>query len=52
MAALKNNASMMGAGPLMVIETLVLGAHRSKPSYSSFMSSSVQMETPEVPIFP
>jgi hypothetical protein len=31
MAVLRNMASMMGAGPLMVIETEVLGAHRSNP---------------------
>jgi hypothetical protein len=33
---IKNMASIMGAGPLMVMETEVLGAHRSKPSYSTF----------------
>ena len=31
-AVLKNIARMIGAGPLMVIDTLVDGAHRSKPS--------------------
>ena len=52
MAVLKNMASMMGAGPLMVMDTLVLLAHRSKPSRSVFMSSKVQMDTPEVPTLP
>jgi hypothetical protein len=33
MAVLRNMASMMGAGPLMVMETEVLGAHRSNPPY-------------------
>ena len=32
--------------------TEVLGAHRSKPEYSFFMSSSVAMETPLLPILP
>jgi hypothetical protein len=31
MAVLRNMASMMGAGPLMVMETDVLGAHSSNP---------------------
>ena len=43
---------MVGAGPLMVIDTDVVGSHRSNPSKSTFMSSSVAMDTPEVPIFP
>ena len=30
-AAFRKNASTIGAGPLIVIETDVLGAHRSKP---------------------
>ena len=34
------------------IETEVLGLHRSKPSYSTFMSSSVAMLTPELPTLP
>ena len=45
-------ARMMGAGPLMVIDTLVLGEHKSKPSYKVFISSNEQMDTPDVPIFP
>jgi len=32
MAVLKNMAVMMGAGPLMVMDTLVFGEHRSKPA--------------------
>jgi len=36
----------------MVIDTDVVGAARSNPAYSSFMSSSVATETPEVPILP
>ena len=31
-AVLKNMARMIGAGPLMVMLTEVVGAHRSKPS--------------------
>jgi hypothetical protein len=52
MAVFMNIARMIGAGPLMVIDTLVDGAHRSKPEYSFFMSSSVAMLTPELPILP
>jgi hypothetical protein len=40
-AVFMNIARMIGAGPLIVIETDVVGAHRSKPEYSFFMSSSV-----------
>ena len=47
-----NIARMIGAGPLMVIDTDVVGAHRSKPEYSFFMSSSVGTLTPELPILP
>jgi hypothetical protein len=43
---------MVGAGPLIVMETEVVGSHRSKPSKSAFMSSSVAMDTPDVPTFP
>ena len=32
--------------------TDVVGEHRSKPEYSTFMSSRVAMETPELPILP
>ena len=52
MATLKKNASTVGAGPLIVIETEVEGAHRSKPEYSFFMSSTVAIETPELPTLP
>jgi hypothetical protein len=51
-AVFMNIARIIGAGPLMVIDTEVLGAHRSKPEYSFFMSSSVAMLTPELPILP
>ena len=47
-----NMARIIGAGPLMVIETDVLGTSRSKPEYNFFMSSSVAMETPELPTLP
>src|SRR3546814_9313641 len=33
-AVFMNIARIIGAGPLMVIDTLVVGAHRSKPEYS------------------
>ncbi len=52
MATLKNIARIVGAGPLIVIDTDVSGAHRSKPSYSAFMSSSVATDTPELPTLP
>jgi hypothetical protein len=32
MAVLRNMARMVGAGPLIVIDTDVVGSHRSKPS--------------------
>ena len=35
-----------------VIDTLVVGLHRSNPSYSTFMSSSVATFTPELPTLP
>ncbi|MDF3011658.1 MAG: hypothetical protein K0S03_2454 [Burkholderiales bacterium] len=52
MAVLKNIARMVGAGPLMVIDTEVAGSHRSNPEYSTFMSSSVAIDTPELPTLP
>ncbi len=52
MAVFMNIARIIGAGPLMVIDTEVPGALRSKPEYSFFMSSSVAMLTPELPILP
>jgi hypothetical protein len=48
----RNIARTAGAGPLIVIDTDVLGATRSKPAYSAFMSSSVATDTPEVPTLP
>ncbi len=52
MAVLRNMARMVGAGPLMVIDTEVVGSHRSNPSKSAFMSSRVAMDTPELPTLP
>ncbi len=52
MAVFMNMARIIGAGPLMVMLTLVFGAHRSKPEYSFFMSSRLAMDTPELPILP
>ena len=52
MAVLRNIARIVGAGPLIVMETDVVGEHRSKPAYSAFMSSSVAIETPDVPTLP
>ena len=52
MAVFKNMARIIGAGPLIVIETDVLGLHRSKPSNSAFMSSTVAIDTPALPILP
>ena len=51
-AALKNMASIIGAGPLMVMETDVLEEQRSNPEYNSLTSSSVHTDTPEVPTLP
>ena len=52
MAVLRNMARMVGAGPLMVIDTDVDGSQRLKPAYSSFMSSRVAIDTPELPTLP
>ena len=52
MATLRNMARMVGAGPLMVIDTEVVGSQRSNPSKRAFMSSRVAIDTPDVPIFP
>ena len=52
MTVLRKNARIVGAGPLIVIDTLVVGEVRSKPAYSSRMSSSVATETPDVPTLP
>ncbi len=47
-----NMASIVGAGPLIVIDTDVVGSIRSKPSKSVFMSSRVAIDTPELPTLP
>jgi hypothetical protein len=52
MAVFMNIAKMVGAGPLMVMLTEVLGSHRSKPWYNTFMSSKVAMLTPLLPTLP
>ena len=46
------NARIIGAGPLIVIDTDVVGAQRSKPEYSFFMSSTDAIDTPELPTLP
>ncbi len=51
-AVFMNIASSVGAGPLIVIDTELFGAHRSNPEYSTFMSSSVAIDTPELPTLP
>ena len=51
-AVFMNIARIVGAGPLIVMLTEVAGWHRSKPEYSTFMSSSVAMLTPELPTLP
>ena len=45
-------ANNMGAGPLIVIETEVLDADKSKPEYNFLASSKQQMDTPAFPILP
>jgi hypothetical protein len=52
MAAFRNMARIVGAGPLIVIDTDVVGSHRSNPSKRTFMSSRVAMDTPELPTLP
>ncbi len=51
-AVLTNIARIVGAGPLIVMLTEVLGLVRSNPEYSTFMSSRVAIETPELPTLP
>ncbi|TLD45066.1 MAG: hypothetical protein FAZ92_02660 [Accumulibacter sp.] len=51
-AVLKNIDRMIGAGPLIVSETEVVGAQSSKPSKRTFMSSRVAIDTPELPTLP
>ena len=52
MAAFMKNPSSIGAGPLIVIDTEVLGSARSKPEYSFLASSTVAIDTPELPTLP
>jgi hypothetical protein len=53
MAVFMNIARMVGAGPLMVMDTEVRGvAQVEAVEYSTFMSSSVAMDTPELPTLP
>ena len=42
----------MGAGPLIVIDTEVVGSQRSNPAYNRSASSTVNTETPLSPILP
>jgi hypothetical protein len=49
---LKNIARIVGAGPLIVIDTEVFGSVRSNPEYNTFMSSNVAIDTPELPTLP
>src|SRR5688572_20477644 len=51
-ALFKKNASTVGAGPLIVIDTEVDGAHRSNPLYKRLASSRQQTETPALPTLP
>ena len=46
------NAKIIGAGPLIVIDTEVVGLQRSNPEYSFFMSSTDATDTPELPTLP
>ena len=52
MAAFIKNAAMVGAGPLIVIDTDVFGSAKLKPLYNFLASSKQQILTPELPIFP
>ena len=52
MAAFIKNAKIIGAGPLIVIDTDVFGLLKSNPEYSFFASFNVAIETPLFPIFP
>jgi hypothetical protein len=51
-AAFKKKPSSIGAGPLIVIDTDVDGSARSKPEYSFFASSTLAIDTPELPTLP
>jgi hypothetical protein len=52
MAAFMKNAQIMAAGPLMVMDTEVLGSARLKPEYNFLAASKLQTLTPEFPILP
>ena len=52
MAVLKNCAISMGAGPLIVILTEVLGLFKSMPLYNFLASSIFATFTPALPILP
>ena len=44
MAVFMKKASIIGAGPLMVIDTEVFGEQRSKPEYSFFMNTAIDQQ--------
>ena len=46
------NAQIVAAGPLIVIDTEVLGLHKSNPEYNFLASLSEHMFTPEFPTLP
>ena len=52
MAAFIKNPNSIGAGPLMVILTDVIGCDKSKPEYNFLASSKQAIETPAFPILP
>ena len=52
MAAFMKNAKIIGAGPLIVILTEVLGSHKSNPLYNFLASSTVAILTPLLPTLP
>ena len=52
MAALKKKASIIGAGPLIVSDTLLLGAKQVESRKQLFLSSTVQTDTPLSPTLP
>ncbi len=51
-AAFMKKAAIVAAGPLIVIDTEVVGLQRSKPEYNFLASSKQQILTPELPILP
>ena len=46
------NPNNIGAGPLIVILTEVVGSDKSNPEYNFLASSKQHIETPAFPIFP